>query len=455
MALDESLTLQDLGVSAFRSANVECGRLGEFLSAVRAGFIKKGSYLLIENLDRLSRDTVRKAIATLEDICDEGITVVTLMDNQEYTADRLDRDPVAFLISLIIFLRANEESKTKSERSRSMRAQNLERIAQGKKAMLPGTLPAWLKREGNELVVEQNKADVIKIIFKLAERGLGSTAIARTLNHQKIAPISISKYWRPETIRKTLRNRAMIGIYKHRNLDDSKSSTIGQDYLEIRNYYPRIISQRRWNKVQSIINKTDCNPKPNKHPKERTTLLFAWLAKCPRCGSAMRGRVYKSGSTSGKKFELFLICVRSIAATDCDQILVEYKQVEKAFLELGCGMMRSHAAKHKSAKTLGKYHLISAQVSEITKFIKNGELNRRDLNQKLRRIFDSVIIDYKSLTLKFEWSTGETTKLPLDRSTRIYQSEILGPGHSKRVQLKHTALSEENERTRERLLLLE
>lgn len=416
LAFDESLTLQDLGVSAFRSANIECGRLGEFLSAVRAGFIEKGSYLLIENLDRLSRDTVRKAIATLEDICDEGITIVTLMDNQEYTSDKLDRDPATFLISIIIFLRANEESKTKSERSKSVRAQNLKRIAQGEKVMMPGTLPAWLKREGNEIVVDQNKAAVIEMIFKLAERGLGSTAIARTLNHQKSAPISTAAYWRPETIIKILRNRSVIGIYRHRNLDETKGSKIGRNHLEIRNYYPQIISQKRWNKVQFIINKTNRQPKRIERSKEKLPILFAWLAKCPRCGSAMRQKTYKSGSAPENKFELFLICTRSIVVDDCPRILVNYTSIEKTFLDLGPRMMRSHVAKQKSSNGLGKYNLISAQVSEALDLIERKKIDRRQLNRKLRRIFDRVVIDYDSFTLEFEWSSGGTSRLPFNTS---------------------------------------
>src|SRR5205085_9698785 len=67
LELDTELTFEDLGVSAYRGANVETGRLGEFLIAVQQGIIKKGSYLLIENLDRLSRNKARKATRLLED----------------------------------------------------------------------------------------------------------------------------------------------------------------------------------------------------------------------------------------------------------------------------------------------------------------------------------------------------------------------------------------------------
>ncbi len=114
--LDERLTFQDLGVSAYRGANAETGMLGEFLEATRAGMIEGGSILLIESLDRLSRDTARKAIRLLEDICDLGISVVTLTDGRVYTANSLNDDPMAFMWAFMVAMRANEESATKARR---------------------------------------------------------------------------------------------------------------------------------------------------------------------------------------------------------------------------------------------------------------------------------------------------------------------------------------------------
>jgi DNA invertase Pin-like site-specific DNA recombinase len=54
--------LSDLGVSAFRGANVEYGALGRFLQAVREGKVEAGSYLIVEALDRISRQPTRIAL---------------------------------------------------------------------------------------------------------------------------------------------------------------------------------------------------------------------------------------------------------------------------------------------------------------------------------------------------------------------------------------------------------
>jgi DNA invertase Pin-like site-specific DNA recombinase len=74
--LDETLTFHDPGISAFRGRNAEEGKLGDFLNAVRGGIIPPGSFLLVESLDRISRQTVRKAVRTMEDIVEAGVTLV-------------------------------------------------------------------------------------------------------------------------------------------------------------------------------------------------------------------------------------------------------------------------------------------------------------------------------------------------------------------------------------------
>src|SRR5215470_993932 len=56
--LDRKLTFEDLGVSAFRGRNVAVGALGAFIRAVYDGRVPQGSYLVVESLDRISRDEI-------------------------------------------------------------------------------------------------------------------------------------------------------------------------------------------------------------------------------------------------------------------------------------------------------------------------------------------------------------------------------------------------------------
>lgn len=91
LELDDTFQFQDLGVSGFRGENLTTGALAYFREAVTAGEISNGSYLLVESLDRISRQQARKAQRALEEIVDLGITVVTLIDEREYSSESLDR----------------------------------------------------------------------------------------------------------------------------------------------------------------------------------------------------------------------------------------------------------------------------------------------------------------------------------------------------------------------------
>jgi DNA invertase Pin-like site-specific DNA recombinase len=58
LQLDTDFNLHDIGVSAFKGANIASGALGKFLQAVQDKKIPQGSYLLVESLDRLSRTSL-------------------------------------------------------------------------------------------------------------------------------------------------------------------------------------------------------------------------------------------------------------------------------------------------------------------------------------------------------------------------------------------------------------
>lgn len=66
--LDKSLNLNDEAVSAFRGDNTTVGKLATFKALTEQRLIPQGSVLIVENLDRISRQSHRKAARVLEDI---------------------------------------------------------------------------------------------------------------------------------------------------------------------------------------------------------------------------------------------------------------------------------------------------------------------------------------------------------------------------------------------------
>src|SRR5262249_1797329 len=118
LELVDDARLQDIGVSAFKGHNVTSGALGAFLKAVEDKAVPEGSYLLVESLDRVTRQEPLPALAIFLRIINAGITLVTLLDGKAYRKDQLDYQALQY--SIASMQRANEESQRKSDRQREV-----------------------------------------------------------------------------------------------------------------------------------------------------------------------------------------------------------------------------------------------------------------------------------------------------------------------------------------------
>jgi DNA invertase Pin-like site-specific DNA recombinase len=190
VTLDDELTFRDRGVSGFTGANLETGELGMFLELVREGTIPRGSWLLVENLDRISRQAARKAVRTIEDIVEAGITVVDLSDGgREYNAETLDKDPMLFLMMVVRFIRANEESATKGSRVAKAHAARRKKFAGQEQLTKPYTLklPGWITWDAStcSYALIEERAALLRWMFEMADDGLGVHSIAAQLNETK------------------------------------------------------------------------------------------------------------------------------------------------------------------------------------------------------------------------------------------------------------------------------
>jgi DNA invertase Pin-like site-specific DNA recombinase len=83
---DKAHVFFDSGKSAFHGEQLEAGgELRRFYDAVKSGEVPKGSTLLVEDLDRLSRAGMWTASDKLRELTENGIAVRTLRDGKLYT----------------------------------------------------------------------------------------------------------------------------------------------------------------------------------------------------------------------------------------------------------------------------------------------------------------------------------------------------------------------------------
>jgi DNA invertase Pin-like site-specific DNA recombinase len=462
LELDQGLTFHDLGVSAFRGKNAETGRLGEFLEAVKAGLVSLGSYLLVESLDRISRQSARKALNVLNNIVDEGITVVTLSDGRAYDAASLDDDPMSLMYALLIFIRSNEESATKGRR---LKAAWAAKRSKANEKVMTARGPAWLflQTDGIWSVLE-DRAKVVRRVFCMAAEGMGHHAICAALNQEGVETFGSGSHWHRSYVGRILSNPAVIGTFvPHVLTHDAGKRRTPQTPIE--RYFPAIVDEDTFERVRAM-SLSSRSPLRGRHSKRPIQNLLGGLAKCPLCGGSMT-RVSKGASQ--KAGPPYLVCTRAKAGAGCRYRAVRLEYVERALrenapvitsevpspqedgsdlqdrlLSLQTGLEVSEERLHNLLDALAAdpSPAIRAQVREREDAIEELKRDERELleliaashgpllegrvanleakleqdpfdigeaNVALRQVLSSVIVDFRDGQLELEWLHGGTS----------------------------------------------
>lgn len=302
--LDEEFSFKDEGVSAFKGKHTKEGALGRFLEAVDQGVIRPGSYLLIENLDRLTREDPNTAFNLLSGILRRGITVVTLHDHQTYTPESFAKDFTQLMVSLLTMHRAHQESVVKSDRlSKSWEHKREDARTQGK--AMTSTCPQWLKLDkatGRYLVLEE-RAEIVRRIFTETLGGRGASALERQFNREGIPAFGRSAGWHASYIKKILGNEAVFGrLQPHTTKQiEGKRVPVG-DYVD--GYYPVIIDSETFYRAQAMRQERRI---PGGRTVAKFSNLFTGLVKCGVCGATMAF----DNKGPGRKGGTYLVCAEA------------------------------------------------------------------------------------------------------------------------------------------------
>jgi len=277
LILDESL--RDIGVSAFKGKNATEGALKKFIELVEAGHIEQGSILILESLDRLSRQQVFTALGLFSSILSAGVEIVTLSDNQHYTAESIN-DVGQLMFSLISMSRSHEESAVKSKRLIAS-WDNRRKLAVENKRPMTGNCPNWLRvsKDKTHFEIIEERAAIIRDIYNQSISCIGQRKIAANLNKRGIA-FKKGSMWHSSYVAKILKNKAVIGEHQPKK----KGAAVGDP---ISDYYPAIVSEDIFYKAQSARISRQ-SPASAGRKGDQFPNLFVGLCKCLECGFTYR-----------------------------------------------------------------------------------------------------------------------------------------------------------------------
>src|SRR5262249_25833773 len=314
--------------------HAKTGALSSFLNAVSDGLVPAGSYLLIENIDRLTRDDIMEATELFLRIIRAGIVVVTLSNGFSYSTESLKNDPYAMFQIVMELIRANQESVRKSDLLSQAYLRKRRDAAQHTENGKPFTrmLPAWLvwSPEERRVVAIPERAAMIQAIFKMAdEGGLGQHAIAQRLNAASVPTFGgrgnqrKADAWHRSYIKKLLTNSAVVGTFTpHQRRRDTQGNRRRVPLDPVENYFPVIIERDLFERVASRAQATA--PRGRNAAVEPKS-IFAGLLRCAHCGGTVT-RMTKGDNN------VYLICSRANRKVTCKYQAVRYEDVEHALL---------------------------------------------------------------------------------------------------------------------------
>ena len=390
LKIDASLRYWDKGILAFRGKNQKEGELFHLLEFVKSGKVPPGSYLLVENLDRLSRQDPMVSITLLNELLSSGLRVVSLTDGVEYDSKHRGLDAFMSLIRAgIDFYRGHGESERKS--GAISKSWESKREDAAKKPMTK-KCPSWLVPTETGFKLNQERVRIVRRIFKEFAAGKGVFSICEGLKRDGIAPWGSAKskdkskgksepkrkaIWHKTYIRKILTSRTVIGEMQPHKTDKTVPGGRARVGAPIEGYYPCAITPVLWAKAQKrwrAIGGGQPAPRGPRGDENGIPSLFSGLLTCGWTGGPVAFQ-RKGKTKKGEAVRLY--CVKKPG----EYLGWSYDEFETSVLG---AILTTESA------TIWPAHQASNEEGELSDKIAELELLAAEKNTEVDRILDAI-----------------------------------------------------------------
>jgi DNA invertase Pin-like site-specific DNA recombinase len=297
VTLDTSMTLEDKGVSGYTGEhrnNPDRYALASFVGLVREKQIARGSYLVVENLDRLSREDILPALSLVLDLIQSGIRIVQLLPAEMIYDQKAN--PMHVMMMIMELSRGHSESQMKSERVGSAWREK-KRLAAENGVPITARAPAWLRLVDGQWKIDAEAAEIIRRIFRMATEGYGTITITKKLNADKVRHFGRGDHWPRSYVNKILANRAVLGEYQPYKGRGTKRQPDGKP---IPGYYPAIITEQEFYAARAGL--ASRKGKPGRLPKQHVNLFTGLINDALSGGSV---HLVDKGKRGGKRLESY------------------------------------------------------------------------------------------------------------------------------------------------------
>ncbi len=274
----------DEGVSAYKvdgengllAANMHKGNLAKFLERVENGDIKKGSVLIIEKLDRFSRNYYDVVFPVWLNLLQSGIEIYSCVSNVHYTLETIRKNPMLAGMALIEMANANEYSAGMSNRVGKAVSLRLAEAAKGKKMNLGAWQPKWVdfhgeKGQAGAFRLNEHAATIRRMVTEYIG-GESMWGIAKSLLLDKVPTVMGGK-WTQGTVSNLLKHESLLG---HQTIKG----------VRLEHYYPPVILEEQYQQLRAKL-ADNANRRGGSPKSDRITNLFRNRCKCAKCGATV------------------------------------------------------------------------------------------------------------------------------------------------------------------------
>jgi DNA invertase Pin-like site-specific DNA recombinase len=321
--------LRDLGLSAYRGLHRKEGAFADLLAAIRAGAIPRGTVLIVEAWDRMSREVPMRALHQMTEIILAGVRIVTLRDSAEHDEASISREPYRLFHSLSLMIAAHADSQLKSERVGKAWDNKRNRAAEGNH-ILTRIRPAWVDIVDGKLVANGERSAIVKRIFREVASGMGCYSVAKRLQREGVPPLSGNKKsngWNKSRILAIVRSDAPLGVlHTHTRGEDGKTRVSG---AKIEGYYPIIVEQTQANEARRSIDSRHFGGRGAGRKGKVLSNLLTGIARCGECG----GTMYLAHRSPERGKGGWLRCTNASRSNKCtNNTGIAYKPLEESLL---------------------------------------------------------------------------------------------------------------------------
>lgn len=467
--------LIDEGLSAYSGANRAVGGLlHTFEQEARAGRYKKGHVLVVENLDRISRQGYDAILPFLQTLTSQGVTVATVDGDRVYPA--YERVTMASVIEAVV---KSELSREESEKkSRRLKAAQNKRISEaqanaGQHISHTATVPAWIdikrfsrasERPLYRMSLNEQRVAVLREIFQLTIDGFGTPAIAKKLNARG-EPVwshlnqKSNNGWTVGYLTKIVLNRAVMGEYHPMNRPRSGEQT--SKGIAVLNHFPQAIDPVMFAKAGAARE----GRKGTSGAWQIThNNLLSGIAKCGVCGGRMKQEVVvrKGGNRrNGKNRDAVYQSKQDISYLKCHNALnhvtdeatsqqrcqnrnwVRYEKLEQAVVQFAAGWLALHRQSAPSADV----EALEVEIADARRFLEDKQRQADNAAVSFTRT-SSATMERLMLQLEAEVVEDQKAVQALEDRITTLRTRAPSPDFLNQIEEQRTALYSEDDEER-------